>query len=197
MTNQYVNKVTLSDGTTLIDLTSDTAVANKVLDGYYFHLATGERVEGSCTYNADTSDADATDAEILSGSTAYVNGNKITGAMTNNGSWDDTIDDVSDTIVIPSGYHDGTGTVTIDSTEAAKIIAGNIKSGVSILGVSGSYNGEAVSARSASATPGWSSQTILPGTGYDYLSEVTVAAIPITYSDNAAGGRTCNIGPSS
>ena len=194
MTNQYVNKVALSDGTTLIDLTSDTAVEAKVLDGYYFHKATGERVEGACTYDADTSDATATDAEILSGVSAYVNGNKISGAMTNQGAIEATIDDLT-AYTVPAGYHDGTGTVSIDSTEAAKIVAGNIKSGVEILGVTGEYGGEAVSAQSKSATPGWSQQTVLPDSGYDYLSQVTVAAIPVTYSDNVQGGRTCTIGP--
>ena len=92
------------------------------------------------------------------------------------------------------GYHDGSGTVTIDSTEQAKIIAANIKSGVEILGVTGSYSGESISARSASATPSFSAQTILPGEGYDYLSQVSIAAIPIVYTDNAAGGKTVTIG---
>ena len=38
---------------------------------------------------------------------------------------------------IPAGYTTG-GTVSISSTEQAKIIAGNIKSGVTLLGVAGS-----------------------------------------------------------
>ena len=37
-------------------------------------------------------------------------------------------------------------------------------------------------------------QTVLPDEGFDYLSQVSVAAIPVTYSDNAAGGQTCTIG---
>ena len=44
MPNQYVNQVGLADGTVLIDLTTDTAVAADVATGKYFHLATGERV---------------------------------------------------------------------------------------------------------------------------------------------------------
>lgn len=47
--NPYVNKVGLADGTTLIDLTSDTAVASDVAQGKYFHLATGERVQGTAS----------------------------------------------------------------------------------------------------------------------------------------------------
>lgn len=47
--NPYVNKVQKADGTTLIDLTTDTAIASDVAQGKYFHLATGERVQGTAS----------------------------------------------------------------------------------------------------------------------------------------------------
>lgn len=47
--NPYVNKVELANGTTLIDLSTDTAVASDVAQGKYFHLATGERVQGTAS----------------------------------------------------------------------------------------------------------------------------------------------------
>ena len=115
--NEYVNQVGLADGTILIDLTTDTAEQADVLSGKYFHLKTGERVAGTCTYNADTSDANASASEILQGRTAYVNGNKITGEMTNNGAVSGTIATKSGTYVVPAGYHNGLGNVSIDSTE--------------------------------------------------------------------------------
>ena len=37
-------------------------------------------------------------------------------------------------------------------------------------------------------------QTILPDEGYDYLSEVVIAAVPYTSAANAAGGMTVTIG---
>lgn len=194
MANEYVNKVVLSSGETLIDLTSDTATAADVASGKYFHLKTGERVTGSNTYDADTSDATASASEILATKTAYVNGVKIAGEMTNRGGVTGAISTKDGTYTIPQGYHDGSGSVGISSTEQAKLIAGNIKAGIQILGVTGSYSGEAVSVRSATATPTFSSQTILPGTGYDYLSQVTVDAIPVTRADNAQGGVTVTIG---
>ena len=51
--NPYVNKVGLADGTTLIDLTTDTAIASDVAQGKYFHLATGERVQGTASGGGD------------------------------------------------------------------------------------------------------------------------------------------------
>lgn len=192
--NQYVNKVGLADGTTLIDLTSDTAVASDVQVGKYFHLATGERVQGSSTKDSDTTDANAAASEILYGKTAYVNKNKITGEMTNNGAVSGTISTKAGTYNVPQGYHDGLGTVGISSTEQAKIIASNIKAGIEILGVTGSYSGEAVDVTSVNITPYLTAQTILPPTGYDYISQANVAAITITETDNSAGGRTITIG---
>ena len=43
-------------------------------------------------------------------------------------------------------------------------------------------------------TPTFSQQTVLPDTGYNCLSQVTVNAIPTTYVDNAAGGQTLTVG---
>lgn len=192
--NTYVNQVGLADGTILIDLTSDTATAADVKSGRYFHLATGERVQGSNTYDSDTTDADASASEILYGKTAYVNKNKITGEMTNNGAVSGTISTKAGTYTVPAGYHSGLGSVSIDSTEQGKIIAENIKSGIVILGVEGTYSGESVTATSISVTPYLTSKTYLPPSGYDYISQATVAAIAIAESDNAAGGKTVTIG---
>lgn len=192
--NTHVNQVGLADGTILIDLTTDTAVAEDVQKGKYFHLATGERVQGSSTKDSDTTDATASASEILSGQTAYVNKNKITGSMPNNGAVSGTISTKDGTYTVPAGYHSGLGSVSIDSTEQQKIIAENIKSGVTILGVEGNYSGQGVTATSISPTPYLTSKTYLPPSGYDYISQATVAAIAITESDNAAGGKTVTIG---
>ena len=195
MPNEYVNQVGLADGTVLIDLTSDTAVATDVASGKYFHLATGQRVQGSSTKDSDTTDATASASEILATKTAYVNKNKITGEMTNNGAVSGTISTKAGTYTVPAGFHNGLGSVAISTTEQNKIIATNIKSGVTILGVEGSYSGEAVTAGSLSATPYLTSKTYLPsGISKDYFSEVTVAAITVSRSDNAAGGVTVTIG---
>lgn len=190
---KYVSKV-VANGQTLIDLTSDTVDAAHLLSTYTAHGANGAPIIGSCTYDVDSSSVTATDAEVLATKTYAKNGSIRTGSMPNNGGVTGTISDKSIPYTISAGYHDGSGTVSIDSTEAAKIIEGNIKDGVSILGVTGTYTGEGVTAQAKNATPTWSSQTILPDSGYDYLSQVTVAAIPRTDTDNAAGGITVTIG---
>lgn len=182
------------NGVTKLDLSNDTVEADKVLAGYTFHDADGEATEGTCTFDSDTSEDTASASEILSGQTAHARGAEVTGTMPNRGGVTGTISTVAGTYGIQAGYHDGSGTVGIDSTEQAKIIAGNIKSGVTILGVLGDYNGEAISAQSKSATPTFSEQTILPDTGYDYLSQVTIAAIPVVESPTPGGGTTITVG---
>lgn len=188
-----INKVILG-GTVKIDLSNDTVDPSKVLSGYYFHDHEGEIQEGSCTFDSDTSEDTAVVAEILSGKTAHARGALLTGTMPNRGAVTGTIDTVAGTYTIPQGYHDGSGTASIDSTEQAKIVAGNIKAGVTILGVLGTYSGEAVSAQTKSVTPTLSAQTILPDSGYDYLAEVDVAAIPVTETATPGGGTTLTIG---
>ena len=162
--------------------------------GKYFHLASGQRVQGSCSYDSDTTDANATASEILSGKTAYVNKVKIEGEMVNQGGVTGTISSASAQYTVPAGYHDGSGKVSIDSTEQAKIIAGNIKSGVTILGVTGTYSGSSATATSVSVTPYFDAQTILPPSGYDYISQVNVSAISVVETDNEQGGKTVTIG---
>lgn len=85
----------------------------------------------------DTAGADATAANILSGKTAFGPSGEIEGSMANNGSTSGTISTKAGTVTIPAGYTTG-GTVSISTTEQAKVIASNIKSGVTLLGVAGS-----------------------------------------------------------
>lgn len=87
----------------------------------------------------DTASADATAANLLTGKTAFGASGEISGSMANNGSTSGTISTKAGTVTIPAGYTTG-GTVSIASTEQAKVIASNIKSGVTLLGVAGSLS---------------------------------------------------------
>lgn len=195
MASTYNSKVVLASGEVLMDLTADTVDAAHLLDGYTAHGANGAPITGTCTYDSDTSDDTAAVGEILSGKTAHARGVQLTGTMPNNGAVAGTISTKAQVYTVPQGYHDGSGTVQIAATEQAKIIANNIREGITILGVEGTMSGsEGVVAQAKTATPTFSSQVISPDTGYTHLSQVTVSAIAVAYSDNAAGGKTVTIG---
>ena len=126
-----------------------------------------------------TNDANATAADILNTKTAYVNGNKVTGSMPNIGAVSQSLA-INGTYNVPKGYHNGSGRVTQSiPTQGAKtitpntgdqrvtagryltgditvkgdgnLVAGNIKSGISIFGVWGNV----VSGRYAVASVGY------------------------------------------
>lgn len=188
-----INKV-IYGGETLIDLTGDTVTADKMLAGVTAHDKSGTVITGACPYDVDSTDATVAQAEILNGKTAYARGTKVTGTMKNNGAVTGTISTKNGTYTIPIGYHDGSGKVGINSTEQSKIIASNIKTGVSILGVTGTLEpASSVTAQPKTVTPKTTAQTVLPDSNYDYLSQVTVAAIPYMETTNTAGGTTVTI----
>lgn len=190
---KYVNKLVVGNDVKF-DLTGDTVAPNTLLTGTTAHDKTGAQITGTCSYDSDTSDATVAVAEILKDKTAYARGAKIVGTMPNNGAKNYTISDLNDQ-TISLGFYDGSGKISIDSSEKAKIIPANIKNGVSILGVQGTMTGqEDISVQSKTVTPTFTAQTILPDEGYDYLSQVVVSAIPMTQSENSAGGLTLTIG---
>lgn len=182
-------------GEVLIDLTADTVKADKLLKGVTAHGADGELVTGTCTFDANTQDATATAAEILTGKTAYNKAQKVTGTMKNNGAATGTISEKAGQYTIPQGYHDGSGKVGIAKAEQDKLIPGNIRQGVTVLGVEGTMSGtEGANPQAKTVTPTKAKQVILPDEDYNYLSQVTVEAIPYSESDNSAGGTTVTIG---
>lgn len=194
MANQYKSKV-IFNGDVLIDLTADTITAADLASGKTAHDKSGAPITGTNTYDSNTSNDTATASEILATKTAHARGTALTGTMPNNGAVTGTISTVSGEYTVPQGYHDGSGKVSISSTEQAKIIATNIRQGVTILGVEGTMSGqEDVSAQSKTVTPSATAQTVTPDTGYNYLTQVTVNAIPYSESDNSAGGVTVTIG---
>ena len=193
-TNSYNSKV-IFNGDVLMDLTGDTVTASSLLKGITAHGKDGAPITGTCDWDAATGDATAAAAEILTGKTAYVKGKKVTGTMPNRGAVSGKISTKAGAYTVPQGYHDGSGKVTIDSTEQAKLIPTNIREGVTVLGVEGTMSGsEDMKPQSKSVTPKASAQTVLPDEDYNCLSQVEVAAIPYAVSDNTSGGKTVTIG---
>ena len=194
MANEYINKVVYA-GNTLIDLTGDTLIsADQLVSGIVAHARSGATITGTNTNDADTSDATATASQILNGATAYVNGTKVTGTMANRGAVTGTISTKSQEYTIQVGYHDGSGKVSIAEAEQAKLIPANIRDGVTILGVEGTMSGsEDMSAQAKTITPTSAGLTVLPDTGYNCLSQVTVNPIPYSETVDSQGGLTVTI----
>lgn len=76
------NKVVLSDGTVLMDISSDTVTVDTLLSGYTAHDCHGNQITGAATSGGSTSDATATASDIAKGKTAYIKGSKVTGTLT-------------------------------------------------------------------------------------------------------------------
>lgn len=83
----------------------------------------------------DTAAADLSASDLLTGKVAFGASGSVSGSMANNGSTSGTIGTKAGTVTIPAGYTSG-GTVSL--TNVSDCVAGNILSGKSILGVSGS-----------------------------------------------------------
>lgn len=194
MANQYVNKVIIGNEVK-IDLTGDDITAEKLAKGIKAHDKSGAPIVGTCPFDTDTSEATATAAEVLKDKTFGAGGEIKTGSMPNQGAKTLEITEKGKPVTIPSGYHDGSGKAQIASTEEAKLIHANIREGITVLGVVGSMSGsEGMKPQAKSVTPAFSSQEVLPDSDYNCLSSVTVAAIPVSYTDNAQGGQTLKVG---
>ena len=84
----------------------------------------------------DTAGADAAAGDILTGKTAFGSSGSISGSMANNGGTGGTISTKAGTVVIPAGYTSG-GTVSLASAAVSDLVAGNLLSGKTVLGVTG------------------------------------------------------------
>lgn len=180
---------------TLIDLTNDDVKSEYLLKGHTAHGADGEPVVGTCDYDANTQGVTASESEVLNGKKFVKNGVEKIGTMPNNGGVTGAISDKDGYYTIPQGCHDGSGKVGIADTEKQKLIAQNIRKGVMILGVNGGMTGtEDANPQAKEVISSMVEQIVLPDSGYNYLSQVTVKPIPYVENENTAGGITVTIG---
>lgn len=116
---QYLN------GTQTIKGDSNLTAGN-IRNGVKIFNVTGSYAGSSSSGGTDTSDATATAANILSGKTAYVNGSKLTGTMTNNGAVSKTMT-ANGSYTIPAGYHNGSGKVTVNVSSSSGSSNNNVE----------------------------------------------------------------------
>jgi hypothetical protein len=112
-----------------------TAEQNKIITG---NIKSGITVLGVAGKSSvvDTADADAVAGDILDGKTGYVNGSKITGNIPSKGAATYT-PGTTDQTINAGQYLSGAQTIAGD----ADLVAGNIKTGVGIFGVTGTFTG--------------------------------------------------------
>lgn len=128
----------------------------------------------------ETSDGTATAGQMLSGATGYVNGTKITGTIASKGATTYTPGTTAQTIA--SGqYISGVQTISGDSN----LVTGNIRSGVSIFGISGKSSVVDTADGSAIA-----SQILSGYTAYVNGSKITGSMNNITTDQNATATAT-------
>ena len=139
-------------------------------------LAQGEGNADFYDTSADTAGA----GDILSGKTSHNAGGLVTGSMPNNGAVTGSIGTKDGKYTIPAGYHSGAGTVAINAAEQAKLISGNIRAGVTVLGVSGSSS--VVETQDGTATTG---EIIKGKTAYVNGSKITGTLSLISVTQDA------------
>lgn len=117
------------------EITDATAVAGDLKKG---KIAYNNDGKFTGTFDGvDTKDANATAGDILAGKTAYINNVKVTGTAIAKEAT--TITPNTQNQTVAAGTH-LTGTLTIKGD--ANLLAENIKQGVTIFGIEGTYAGE-------------------------------------------------------
>ena len=84
----------------------------------------------------DTASADFAAGDLLTGKTAYGSSGSVSGSMANNGATGGSISTKAGTVTIPAGYTSG-GTVSLLSSAVSDLTAGNLLTGKTVLGITG------------------------------------------------------------
>lgn len=101
------------------------------------YLFDGNGVNQIAVYkDYDTSNADATASDVLGGKVFYTSAGLATGSIASKTSSDLTANNL--TVTAPAGYYASSASKTLTD---ANLVAGNVKNGVTIFGVTGSYAG--------------------------------------------------------
>lgn len=153
-TTSYTIAKGYHSGTGTVKIATETKTATPTKAVQTITPTTG-KVLSKVTVNAipanyiDTTAADAVAADILSGKTAYVDGELVEGAMADNGAVSQTLNTTTKSYTVPAGYHNGSGTVSITTetksatpTKSAQTITpstGKVLSSVSVAAIPAAY----------------------------------------------------------
>lgn len=176
----------------IIGLTSEKIVAGNTILNVVGTAETG---------GIDTSDATATNEDIASGKTAYVNGRKITGIINTSlsGETEEFNSYNQDSIVNENGnlsmissfildhlFREGSSIkISLSENYAANAInlsADKIKQGETILGIAGTV--EELNGQTKVVTPSTSENIVQPDEGYNALTSITVSAVDSSIDNN-------------
>jgi len=192
--SDYNNKVVLATGEVLMDLSADTIAPANVTKGITFHDGDGAPQVGTSTKDLDTSKASAKVGEVIEGATFGARGAMMTGTAKNNGAVHLNVDSTG-RVKIPQGFHDGSGDAGLSSSDISALDPSNVREGVEYMGKTGTLKvGTDEKVQNKTVTPSFTAQEITPDEGFTCMRKVTVNAIKVTRTPNAAGGNTVTIG---
>ena len=195
--NPYVNKVELANGTTLIDLSSDTAVASDVAQGKYFHLATGERVQGTGSGSGSGGIVITDTTDSAGGTVRTITAVEISGTkqITSNGTGIDVTSYESVDVAVPSSSPNLQAKTNVNPTTSSQTIQPDSGyDGLSSVQINAMPSGTAgtptatkgtVSNHQISVTPSVTNQT-----GYITGSTKTGTAVTVSASELVSGSET-------
>ena len=104
--------------------------------------------------------------------------------IADNGAVSKKLDTTTTSYTVPAGYHNGSGTVSIELEEKTVTANGDVTPTAGKVLSKVTVNVEnAPTLQEKSVTPTKSEQSVTPDEGYDGLSQVTVGAIPANFAD--------------
>ena len=105
-------------------------------------------------------------------------------SIAENGAVSKKLDTSATSYTVPAGYHNGSGTVSIELEEKTVTANGDVTPTAGKVLSKVTVNVEnAPTLQEKSVTPTKSEQSVAPDEGYDGLSQVTVGAIPANFAD--------------